>query len=124
MDRRGVARLDAQDVCVFNILQKLSRFANRRTDDSVTDIIGYALNIAMCGDATDTPGNTDAAPREVADTTPALSDPTSDTTPALCGEWPKWINDDISLSVWSNDKNGLNGADLAKVMEYELKSTR
>jgi hypothetical protein len=65
MDRRGVARLDAQDVCVFNILQKLSRFANRRTDDSVTDIIGYALNIAMCGEATDTPGNTDAAPREV-----------------------------------------------------------
>jgi len=89
MDRRGVARLDAQDVCVFNILQKLSRFANRRTDDSVTDIIGYALNIAMCGDATDTPGNTDAAPREVADTTPALSDPPADTTGALCGEWPK-----------------------------------
>lgn len=181
MDRRGVARLDAQDVCVFNILQKLSRFANRRTDDSVTDIIGYALNIAMCGEATDTPGNTDAAPREVdekavvrcfewigradpflnavvrfdngaltglrydgekaggetlvgciendtwrefpasewfskvaavkaastpCDTTPALSDQTADTTPALCGEWPKWIDDNISLSVWSNDKNG------------------
>jgi hypothetical protein len=43
----GNVTIDAQDVCVLNILQKLSRYANRRTDDSITDVIGYALNMAM-----------------------------------------------------------------------------
>lgn len=41
-------RLDAQDVCVFNICQKLSRLANTPGHtDSLVDIAGYAANIDM-----------------------------------------------------------------------------
>lgn len=40
-------RLDAQDVCVFNICQKLSRLANTPGHrDTLIDIAGYAANIA------------------------------------------------------------------------------
>ena len=43
-----VVSLDAQDVCVFNICQKLSRLANTPGHkDSLVDIAGYAANIDM-----------------------------------------------------------------------------
>ena len=39
--------LDAQDVCVFNICQKISRLANTPGhQESLIDIAGYAANIA------------------------------------------------------------------------------
>lgn len=42
--------LDTDDVCMLNILQKVSRQANARKDDNLVDIIGYSLNAAMCGE--------------------------------------------------------------------------
>tara|TARA_R110002020_G_scaffold33980_3_gene103146 strand:+ start:380 stop:661 length:282 start_codon:yes stop_codon:yes gene_type:complete len=39
---RSSPRLNAQDVAVFMILMKISRIANRPTDDSFVDICGYA----------------------------------------------------------------------------------
>lgn len=50
--RYGVALpLDAQDVCAFNILQKVSRLANTPGHrDSLVDIAGYAANIEMAVD--------------------------------------------------------------------------
>jgi hypothetical protein len=42
-----VPTMDAQDVCVFNICQKISRLANTPGHrDSLVDIAGYAANIA------------------------------------------------------------------------------
>lgn len=39
--------IDAHDVCIFNILQKVSRLANTPAHhDSLVDIAGYAENIA------------------------------------------------------------------------------
>lgn len=39
---------DADDVCVFNILQKVSRLAHSpRHRDSLVDIAGYARNVEM-----------------------------------------------------------------------------
>ena len=50
LHRRGGV-VDAEAVCVFNLLQKVSRLANTPGHpDSLTDIIGYALNIAMLMD--------------------------------------------------------------------------
>lgn len=44
----GAARFDATDVCVFNILQKVSRLAHTPDHiDSLVDIAGYAGNIEM-----------------------------------------------------------------------------
>jgi hypothetical protein len=40
-------KLDAMDVCFFNILQKISRAANRTTRDTLVDIAGYAANAEM-----------------------------------------------------------------------------
>lgn len=37
----------AEDVCVFNVIQKLSRLANGTHDDSWLDIVGYAENVAQ-----------------------------------------------------------------------------
>lgn len=37
----------AEDVCIFNILQKLSRLAHGTHDDSLLDIVGYVENISM-----------------------------------------------------------------------------
>lgn len=37
----------AEDICIFNIFQKLSRIAFATHDDSLLDIVGYAENIAM-----------------------------------------------------------------------------
>lgn len=44
----GADGVDATDVCVLNMLQKLSRFAWRRTRDSMVDVAGYARNAAVC----------------------------------------------------------------------------
>lgn len=38
---------DSVDVCVLNVLQKLSRFANTRQRDSVVDAAGFLANIEM-----------------------------------------------------------------------------
>jgi hypothetical protein len=49
----AVCSLDAYDVCVFNMVQKLSRTAHQlRTEgrphrDSLVDIAGYAANMDM-----------------------------------------------------------------------------
>ncbi len=44
----GKWTLDAEDVCVFNILQKVSRLANTPGHrDSLMDIAGYAGNVEM-----------------------------------------------------------------------------
>jgi hypothetical protein len=40
-------RFTAEDVCVFNIVQKMSRLAYASKDDSYLDICGYAENVAM-----------------------------------------------------------------------------
>lgn len=52
LGRRSMAsgfsfQLDARDVCMLNILQKISRDANKRKDDTLVDIVGYALNAKM-----------------------------------------------------------------------------
>lgn len=41
---------DAVDVCMFNILQKCSREANKHHDDNMVDICGYAQNDWLCRD--------------------------------------------------------------------------
>ena len=43
--------MDAKDVCMFNILQKVSREANADKRDNLVDICGYARNIEMLDDA-------------------------------------------------------------------------
>lgn len=40
-------KLDAEDVCMLNILQKISRQANRYTRDNLVDVAGYARNVEM-----------------------------------------------------------------------------
>lgn len=40
-------KLSAEDVCVMNILQKISRIAFETKDDSLLDIAGYTENVAM-----------------------------------------------------------------------------
>lgn len=42
----GVKIFTAEDVCIFNILQKISRNAFVSNDDSYFDIVGYCENIA------------------------------------------------------------------------------
>lgn len=37
--------LDAEDVCVFNVLQKISRQANEPARDNIVDAAGYLGNI-------------------------------------------------------------------------------
>lgn len=60
-------RLTPRDVCMMNILQKISRDANMSKDDNLVDIVGYSLNAAMIGEATDTPANSEAVERESAE---------------------------------------------------------
>jgi len=38
------ARISAEDVCMMNILQKISRNAFKEKRDNIVDIIGYAAN--------------------------------------------------------------------------------
>lgn len=47
LDRRDYDTVDAVDVCVLNVLQKLSRFANTRQRDSIVDAAGFLANIEM-----------------------------------------------------------------------------
>lgn len=42
--------VDAEDVCVLNILQKMSRHAHARTRDNWVDTVGYARNAEMIGE--------------------------------------------------------------------------
>ena len=42
--------LNAEDVCIFNILQKISREASSYRRDNLVDIAGYAANIEMIKD--------------------------------------------------------------------------
>lgn len=42
--------LDAVDVCMLNILQKVSRSANAVTRDNLVDIAGYAANVELIWD--------------------------------------------------------------------------
>lgn len=39
--------INAEDVCILNILQKISRGQNKITRDTLVDIAGYAGNIEM-----------------------------------------------------------------------------
>lgn len=46
--RYGVSLpLDAEDVCLLNILQKVSREAHQRKHDNRVDMAGFAANIEM-----------------------------------------------------------------------------
>ena len=45
-----VPALDAEDVCWFNVLQKVSREANVHKRDNGVDICGYAGNVEMIRD--------------------------------------------------------------------------
>jgi len=42
--------IDAEDVCFFNILQKVSREANSHRRDNLIDIAGYTGNVEMIKD--------------------------------------------------------------------------
>jgi hypothetical protein len=42
--------MEARDVCMLNILQKVSREANQPKRDNLTDIAGFAANAEMCGE--------------------------------------------------------------------------
>lgn len=52
--RRGLledgAELDDRDVCLLNVLQKVSRDANVRKRDNLVDVIGFAINADMCAE--------------------------------------------------------------------------
>ena len=41
--------ITAQDVCMLNVLQKVSRFQHGRARDNLVDIAGYAENANLCG---------------------------------------------------------------------------
>ena len=43
----GEIPFDAEDVCWFNILQKMGREMHRKTRDGITDTAGYAGNIEL-----------------------------------------------------------------------------
>ena len=43
--------LTAEDVCMMNILQKISRHANRPKRDNLVDIVGYTMNIELVQEA-------------------------------------------------------------------------
>lgn len=49
--RRGLLadaqELDAHDVCLLNVLQKVSREAHRRKRDNLVDVIGFVVNADM-----------------------------------------------------------------------------
>jgi hypothetical protein len=43
--------ITAEDVCVLNILQKISRIREQpRHEDSWLDVIGYAINVELIGE--------------------------------------------------------------------------
>jgi hypothetical protein len=44
-DKDATFELDSEDVCIMNILQKISRNTHELTHDSLIDIHGYLLNL-------------------------------------------------------------------------------
>jgi hypothetical protein len=50
-DRTSGSQLTARDVCMLNILQKISRDCHRPSRDNLVDIAGYAANAELCDDA-------------------------------------------------------------------------
>lgn len=44
---RTKIELTPEDVCFLNVLQKISRQANRPTRDNIVDVAGYAANVEM-----------------------------------------------------------------------------
>ena len=54
LERRGLLngnQLTMRDVCILNILQKVSRDANLSRPDNLTDIAGYVENAYLCAEA-------------------------------------------------------------------------
>lgn len=47
---RVAVELSPEDVCFLNIMQKISRQANRPTRDNIVDCAGYAANVEMIQD--------------------------------------------------------------------------
>ena len=47
LEAKGWDPITAEDVCFLNILQKIARSSHAITDDSIVDVIGYALNVAV-----------------------------------------------------------------------------
>ncbi len=45
---RNKISLSARDVCMLNVLQKVSRDAHRPVRDNLVDIAGYAENANLC----------------------------------------------------------------------------
>ena len=43
-------KISAEQVCMLNILQKISRSMNKTTRDTLVDIAGYARNIELLND--------------------------------------------------------------------------
>ena len=43
----GPGRITEEDVCVFNVLQKISRLAHQTHEDSWRDVVGYAENVSQ-----------------------------------------------------------------------------
>lgn len=44
---KGAIPFTPEDICMFNIIQKISRMAHGSHDDSLLDIVGYCENISM-----------------------------------------------------------------------------
>jgi hypothetical protein len=47
------APLSMRDVCMLNVLQKVSRDANRPKSDNLVDIVGWSLNAEIVSEAED-----------------------------------------------------------------------
>lgn len=79
----GLSDIDAFDVCMLNILQKISRLTHRRTRDSLVDIAGYAANAAeILAVEQDIDAALAAVHEELAKPSPILADlPTKDAPP-------------------------------------------
>jgi len=53
----GGFHIDSEDVCILNILQKISRYANNRGKDTLVDIAGWARCIERIGEYGDINAN-------------------------------------------------------------------
>lgn len=63
LSRKGAGPLTMQDVCLLNILQKISRLANTPGhEDSIRDIVGYALNMTMTDKTAEPPADQPSEP--------------------------------------------------------------
>ena len=50
LNYKKVKEISAKDVCIMNILQKISRYQNKPTRDTIVDIAGYTGNLEMIND--------------------------------------------------------------------------